>query len=410
MAERDSIAKAMFQASPCPLRPVLVPLATWTPSIAMAVATLDHMNELSHPLPVAVQGNDGVSSPPKTLVALWAIFWLLMICAALQDALRNPLIRWWEPVLWEGSSLCVATIWMSLAVGIRGRYATSLDQPLRWFGSYLRWLPLVAVTFVAAVYAIRHGVYALVGRTYVHPSWYFVFVYESIRLTLFAGLWLGILFGIDSHRQWQLQRQRLLKTQKALAEAQLAQLQGQLRPHFLFNALNTVSAVMHTDVARADRLVATLGDLLRISLRSHEDEMTPLAEELRTLELYADIMHERFRDRVTLNWDADSDLLDVPVPALLLQPLLENVFKHGVERTVARVRVDISARRESGSLELVVSNSGSMLPSGHRDGVGFRNCRERLGIIYGDAASLRVRNEGDGVAVRVLIPLTGALP
>jgi LytS/YehU family sensor histidine kinase len=197
----------------------------------------------------------------------------------------------------------------------------------------------------------------------------------------------------------------LLQTQKALAEAQLAQLQGQLRPHFLFNALNTVSALMHTDVARADRLVAALGDLLRISLRSNEHEMTPLAEELRTLELYADIMLERFRDRVTLNWQIDQALLDIPVPALLLQPLLENVFKHGVEPTVAHVRVIVSVGRESGSLEIVVSNSGSMLAPEHRDGVGFRNCRERLSIIYGNTASMLVRNEGDGVAARVLIPL-----
>jgi hypothetical protein len=368
------------------------------------------MNTLARLSPAAVPSDRGATLSPKTLAALWAAFWLLMISASVQDALRNPLTQWWEPVLWEGSSALVLTGWMALALRIRGRYAPYLDRPLSWFGRYLRWLPLAAVTFITAIYAIRHGVYALMGRTYQHPGWYFVFVYESIRLTLFSGLWLGVLFGVDSYGQWQIQRQRLLRTQKALAEAQLAQLQGQLRPHFLFNALNTVSALMHTDVARADRLVATLGDLLRISLRANDHEMTPLAEELRTLALYADIMRERFRDRVTLNWQTDHALLDTPVPALLLQPLLENVFKHGVENSVARVRVDISAQREHGALEIVVSNSGSMLAAEHHDGVGFRNCRERLSIIYGDGASLQVRNEGDGVAARVLIPLMSTIP
>jgi hypothetical protein len=345
-----------------------------------------------------------------TLWALWSVFWLLMIGVSIENELHNPFARWWEPVLWEGSSALVSTGWMWLAVRARGRHASYLDRPLRWFGSYLRWLPLVFITWIAVVYAMRHGVYAAVGRTYEHPGWGFVVVYESIKLTIFSGLWLGILFGIDSHEQWQLQWRRLLQTQKALAEAQLAQLQGQLRPHFLFNALNTVSALMHTDVARADRLVAALGDLLRISLRSIESELTPLVEELRTLELYADIMHERFRDRVTLGWQVDRTLLDVPVPVLMLQPLLENAFKHGVERAAAPVHISISTRRESDSLEIVVSNSGSALALEYRDGVGFRNCRERLGILYGDAASLRVRNEGDGVAVRVLIPLAGLLP
>jgi hypothetical protein len=360
-------------------------------------------------LPAAGAHTDhGATFPPKTLAtfwALWAVFWLLMISVSIENELHNSLTRWWEPVLWEGSSALISTGWMLLAVRVRGRHAPYLDKPLIWFGSYLRWLPLVFITWIAAVYAIRHGVYAAVGRTYEHPGWGFVSVYESIKLTIFAGLWLGVLFGIDSYGQWQLQWRRLLRTQKALAEAQLARLQGQLRPHFLFNALNTVSALMHTDVARADRLVAALGDLLRISLRSNEHEMTPLAEELRTLELYADIMLERFRDRVTLNWQIDQALLDIPVPALLLQPLLENVFKHGVEPTVAHVRIIVSVRRESGSLEIVISNSGSMLALEHPDGVGFRNCRERLSIIYGNTASLLVRNEGDGVAARVLIPL-----
>jgi signal transduction histidine kinase len=364
------------------------------------------MNAPSRPPEAATHSDYVASFPPKTLALLWVTFWLLMISVSLQDTLRNPFIRWWEPVLWEGSSALVATGWMLLAVQVRSRHAPYLDRPLIWFGSYLRWLPLIVITWITAVYAIRHGVYAVVGRTYEHPGWGFVAVYESLKLTIFTGLWLGILFGLDSHGQWQLQRQRLLQTQKALAEAQLAQLQGQLRPHFLFNALNTISALMHTDVARADRLVASLGDLLRISLRSTESEMTPLAEELRTLELYADIMSERFRDRVTLSWQTDQALLDTPVPTLLLQPLLENVFKHGVERTVARVRIHISTRRENASLEVVVSNSGSMLVPDHHDGVGIRNCRDRLSIIYGNTAMLSVHNEGDGVAARVLIPLT----
>lgn len=361
-------------------------------------------------LPAAsAHADDGATLPPKSLAALWAlwvVFWLLMVGVAIEDQLRNPLTQWWEPILTEGSSALVSTGWMWLAVRVRERRARYLDKPLIWFASYLRWLPLVCITWITAVYAIRYGAYAALDRTYEPSGWWgFVVVYESLKIMYNTGLWLGVLFGIDSYGQWQFQWRRLLQTQKALAEAQLARLQGQLRPHFLFNALNTVSALMHTDVARADRLVAALGDLLRISLRSDEHEMTPLAEELRTLGLYADIMLERFRDRVTLDRQIDRALLDIPVPTLLLQPLLENVFKHGVEPTVAHVRVTVSVRRESGSLEIVIGNSGSMLAPDHREGVGFRNCRERLGIIYGDAASLRVHNEGGGVAARISIPL-----
>jgi two-component sensor histidine kinase len=348
-------------------------------------------------------------STPKALIVLWVAFWLLMLGVSVQERLRDLSTHWWEGLLSEGSSALVASVWIWLALRVRERHAAYLDKPLIWFGRYLRWLPVIAVTFIVAVYALRHGIYAAMGLTYAHPGWRYLFVYETTKLSVFVGLWLGILFGLESHDQWQLQRNRLLQMQKALAEAQLAQLQGQLRPHFLFNALNTVSSVMHSDVERADRLLAALGDLLRTSLGTVENEMTPLAAELRTLERYADIMRERFRDRVTLTWQVDPAVLDASVPALLLQPLLENAFKHAVEPTLVPITIAVGARQVGGSLEIVVRNSGSTLPAPERqDGVGLRNCRERLGILYGDAAALIVRNEGDGVAARVSIPLAEA--
>ncbi|MEX1828535.1 sensor histidine kinase [Luteibacter sp. CQ10] len=365
------------------------------------------MSPPPRPLPTGLLDR-GATRVPRALAAVWIAFCLLMICSSLQDALRNPRIRWWEPVVWEGSSALVGTVWMFLAIRARPRYAAYLDRPAAWFGRYLRWLPLTAVTFIVSVYAIRHGVYALMGRTYEHPGWPFLFAYESVRLSLFVGLWLGVLFGFDSYRQWQDQRHRLLQTQKALTDARLAQLQGQLRPHFLFNALNTISALMHTDVPRADHLVATLGDLLRVSLRTLGNEMTPLAEELRVLELYADIMRERFRHRVTLDWDIDRTLLDKPVPSLLLQPLLENAFKHGVERTVIPVHIQVTLKRTGRMLGLEVSNSGGLPETANRDGVGLRNCRDRLAILYGDDASLAIGQEGDVVVARIALPLVEA--
>lgn len=351
-----------------------------------------------------------LTARPAALWWLWGLFWLLMITTALQDALRNPAISWWEPLLWEGSSAVAASCWLLLGVCARERYAQYLDRPLLWFGYHLRWLLVIAPTFIAAVYGVRHGVYELAGRTYEHPSWLWVLVYESLKITLFAGLWLGILFGFDSYALSRAQRERLVELQKALTEAQLAHLRSQLRPHFFFNALNTISALMQVDVARADRLVTGLGDLLHISLKSGEQEMTSLGQELRSLELYAQIMQERFRNRVTLRWSVDASVLETPVPTLLLQPLLENAFKHGVERSTVPVTIEVTARREAGVLSVTVSNTGSTLAAEHREGVGIRNCRERLGIIYGSTASLEMRDEGGSVAAQVLVPLVGGAP
>src|SRR4030095_4610030 len=192
-----------------------------------------------------------------------------------------------------------------------------LDQPLLWIGHHVKWLPLVVLTFVPVVFGVRHGVYALLGQTYTHESWPHVLFYESIKLLMFTGLWMGLIFGFDAFAKSQEQRQHLLALQKSLAEAQLAHPEAQLRPHFFFNALNTMSARRQVDVPRADRLLSRLADLLRATLQWGDQEITSLREEIRMLELYAQIMQERFADRVTLKWNIDSAALGGSVPALL---------------------------------------------------------------------------------------------
>ena len=345
-----------------------------------------------------------VASPQRMLYVIWALFWLIMAMVAVQEQLKNPYIRWWEPLLWEGSSCAVATTWMLLQRRARQRYSQYLDQPLRWFGKHLSWLPLLIVTFIGAVYAIRHGVYALSSETYEHWPWPYVFVYEAFKVVMFTGLWLGIIFGFDSFDQWQAQRRRLLELQRTLAEAQLSQLKAQLRPHFFFNALNTISALMHVDVERADRLLARLGELLRASLQSSDQELTSLREELRTLELFAQIMQERFADRVSLAWHIDPRAPDRKIPVMLLQPLLENAFKHGVERSVGPVSITVTAILERDALVVSISNTGSTLAADWREGVGLSNCRERLNVIYGGKARLEMSSNRDGVTAQVTLP------
>jgi signal transduction histidine kinase len=344
------------------------------------------------------------ASPRRMLYVIWALFWSIMAMVAVQEQLKNPHIRWWEPLLWEGSSCLVATAWMLFQRRSRERYSQHLDQPLRWFGRHLLWLPLLIVTFIGAVYAIRHGVYALTGEVYEHWPWAYVFVYEAFKVVMFTGLWLGIIFGFDSFEQWQAQRRRLLELQKTLAEAQLSQLKAQLRPHFFFNALNTISALMHVDVERADRLLARLGDLLRVSLQTSGEELTSLREELRTLELFAQIMQERFADRVSLALHIDPRALDRKIPVMLLQPLLENAFKHGVERSVGHVSITVSATVQGAVLVVTISNTGSTLADGYREGVGLSNCRARLNVIYGGAASLEMISDHEVVTAKVAVP------
>jgi LytS/YehU family sensor histidine kinase len=287
---------------------------------------------------------------------------------------------------------------------------TYLSQPQRWFGKHLAWLPVIIVTFIASIYAIRHGVYALAGLTYEHRSWPWIFLYESIKLVLFSALWICIIFGLESFGGWQRERERLLALQKHLAESQLAQLKAQLQPHFLFNALNTISSLMQTDVDRADRLLTKLADLLRSSLTASARQTSPLREELDLLRLYADIMRERFAGHVTLEWQIADDATDAAVPALLLQPLLENAFRHGVERSSQPVHIRIVALKEGDRLQVRIHNTGSTLSAQPGLGIGLRNCRERLEVLYGANARLDLAPDGAGVAATLSLPYERSAP
>ena len=221
-------------------------------------------------------------NPPmnRALYALWTVFWLLMVSVEVQDSHGDHGIQWWEPYLWEGSSCVVATAWLLIERRAADRWNQYLAQPWQWFARHLAWMPVVIVTFIAAIYAIRHGVYSLTTETYEHEPWSFIFIYESIKLVLFTGLWLGIIFGLESFVRWRKEREQLLILQKHLAESQLAQLKAQLQPHFLFNALNTISSLMQVDVERADRLLTRLADLLRVRRRVGLAASQPLGVEV----------------------------------------------------------------------------------------------------------------------------------
>jgi hypothetical protein len=345
-----------------------------------------------------------VSGSTRALFALWTLFWALMITVAIQDNLDDHGVRWWEPVLWEGSSCLVATVWLILQRRVAPDWDVYLTHPLRWFAKHVAWLPVIIVTFIVSIYAIRHGFYAFTDEVYDHRGWIEIFFYESVKIVLFSALWLCIIFGLESFGGWRRERERLLELQKHLAESQLAQLKAQLQPHFLFNALNTISALMQTDVDRADRLMTKLADLLRSSLKAATRQTTSLREELELLRLYAEIMHERFTPRVTLDWDVADDVTNAAVPGLLLQPLLENAFRHGVERSTETVSIRITARRDGEKLRVSIHNTGSTLTGVPGLGIGLRNCRERLAVLYGERASLELVADAGGVEARLALP------
>ncbi|MEO6444471.1 MAG: histidine kinase [Gemmatimonadaceae bacterium] len=195
--------------------------------------------------------------------------------------------------------------------------------------------------------------------------------------------------------------------QARLDQAQLQTLKLQLHPHFLFNTLNAITALIHRSPERAERMVAGLSELLRISLGSAAEQEITLARELEVLEHYVDIQQERFQGRLLVRFDVAPDVRHALVPNLILQPLVENALKHGIGPRAAGGVVDVRAHRENDALLLVVRDDGvgEAAPSIRREGVGLTNSRARLASLYGDAQQLRARPRAEGgFEVSIVIP------
>jgi hypothetical protein len=345
------------------------------------------------------------------IAALWLLLWTMVELTESAILIHNPRVPLWHPLTIVLLSSAVVGAWLAWALATRRFERVPIDSPRAWFRYHLRALPLLLVCYLPIEWGSRQLFYWVAGRNYGSaPPPVMLILYEAVKIGLLYWLWLALMFGLLTLERWRQDSERMLAAQKALAEAQLAQLQAQLRPHFLFNALNTVSSLMQTDVLRADRVLTQLGDLLRISLGPARKSAIPLREELKVLQKYTDIMQERFGERAVVSWNIDDEVLDVPIPPMLLQPLLENAYKHGVERNIEPVFITIAASRNDGSLRVRIHNTGSTLASSSpgATGVGIGNCRERLRLLYGAAAELRVEESAGGVQAIVTLPCPAA--
>jgi len=217
---------------------------------------------------------------------------------------------------------------------------------------------------------------------------------------------LAVYHALVYYRVSQDRALRASQLEARLAQAQLQVLRMQLQPHFLFNTLHTISALMHKDVKRADSMIAALSDLLRMSLRSIGVQEVELREELDFLQRYLEIMTLRFGDRLTVTLDIDSEVLDARVPTLVLQPLVENSLRHGFGDGMRAGHVRVTVAPDGEMLRCEVVDNGRGIPhDGPREGVGISNTRARLRHLYGERFSLELMaNPGGGARVSLAIP------
>lgn len=189
-----------------------------------------------------------------------------------------------------------------------------------------------------------------------------------------------------------------------LAQAQLQALRMQLHPHFLFNTLNAISTLVHKDPELADRMIARLSDLLRLTLENVGVQEVRLAKELEFLEKYLDIERTRFADRLEIQMEIAPETLDATTPYLILQPLVENAVRYGIAPRSERGRIAITAHRKDGRLVISVSDDGPGItaPVNMKDGVGISSTRSRLVRLYGADHRFELSPGGSGGLVVTL--------
>jgi sensor histidine kinase YesM len=269
----------------------------------------------------------------------------------------------------------------------------------------LPWQVLGGIVLPALFLLPLQGSRYLLSQAFAVPDLYIPFT-PSRFFSIFVNAsftYLDIIFVGHAIHYARASRQEGLhraKLETRLAEAQLQVLRLQLHPHFLFNTLHTVSALMHKDLRAADRMLALLGDLLRDSFDKVGAQEVSLKQELGFLDRYLEIERTRFRDRLTVDLQIDPEALDAEVPNLLLQPLVENAIRHGIGRRQEAGRIEIVARRHYDRLDIRIRDDGPGLPEGPetalRTGVGLANTAARLQQLYPGAHRFDLRNRAEG--------------
>jgi len=225
---------------------------------------------------------------------------------------------------------------------------------------------------------------------------------------------LGITTAVLFSGRYQQEGARATQLEEKLAQAQLSALRMQLQPHFLFNTLHSLSDLVLEDPSEATRMIARLGDFLRMTLDGSGSQLVPLKRELDFLSCYLEIEQVRFHDRLRVQIDVDPKLESVLVPNLILQPLVENAIHHGIARRIGPGRIDIRAELVEGLLEIEIADDGPGLDAssnGERSGIGLGNVRDRLSCVYGDAGRLALTNGvKGGLAAKLILPMLKTEP
>jgi two-component system LytT family sensor kinase len=358
------------------------------------------------PLPPIVR-----SVTPLEWVIVAACWFLLDFASA--DPLQKQLAARGLPVTLHNLRIAQSIDWAIWAALLPVIFATLDRLPLRrkvWPKHLVGW-GLAALLFGAVHAALSLPLIHLAARILEVPPW--VLSVPELRLTkLMLDDAQNFSFGVIGYLVLQLihrsraERRQAREIERSLQQARLHALAMELQPHFLFNTLNAIAALVRSDPKTAEQMLVRLSDLLRLTLASGKAVQLPLGEELRQLDLYLGLQRMRHGNRLKIETTVPLELEAAKIPAMLLQPLMENAISHGIGARPGPGTLSLRAWREGARLYLSVEDDGVGIPVGGpaREGVGLANTRARLVALYPDEYEFRIEPRPEG-GTRVLIRL-----
>ncbi len=314
-------------------------------------------------------------------------------------------VTWKVAAVYCWGALAGILVTHGLRAYIRRRQWLRLS-PLRALPRALGASVAAGVTITALVSLVWPLAFGFTGFQKAPWTWMVpvVFVWS---ITVF--LWLVIYFGVHYFERLQTSEVEKLRLEVAAKDAELRVLLSQVNPHFIFNCLNSLRALIVEDQARAQSMVTELSNILRYTLKSGRTETVPLELELEAVGAYLKLEGIRLEERLQVRMDVDPRSLETRIPPMLLQMLVENGIKHGVARLPRGGQIQVAAQVEDAAVKIQVRNSGQLVDAGGSTRVGLENARERLRLLYGSAASLVLRNAGgEAVVAEISIPLSPA--
>lgn len=309
------------------------------------------------------------------------------------------------------TDLFFTKVFIQMAMGIVSTHA------LRWVIKKNRWLMLpvekvvvrlaVAIVLTSVLFSLLViGVNQAVGFNGNPRN-----LDLSMRLlvnTLNLGLliipWVLIYYFYHYIEKSLKQQIETLKLEALVRELELKTIKSHINPHFIFNALNSIRALIDENPARARNAVTHLGNILRSSMQSESLTTVPFERELNIVKDYLALEHIRFEERLTVEYDIDEATLNHPVPPMMLQTLVENAIKHGISKDVDGGVVKVTSDFREKYHELVVQNTGKLNGRAGLPGFGLSSTRSRLNLLFGDKANFEISQNGSLVEARVLLP------